>query len=60
MGRPKGNCGGGVLYERKCSKCGKVFVPAPLNIYKKNGKVYCSWTCYNHRNDKDFKKGGVD
>ena len=35
----------------KCEKCGKEFVPAPLHIYKSGRKLYCSWTCYNHRKD---------
>ena len=34
-----------------CEKCGKEFVPAPYHIYKDEGKYYCKWTCYNHRND---------
>lgn len=36
----------------KCKKCGKEFIPAPLHIYKDGRKIYCSWTCYNHRKDK--------
>lgn len=39
------------ITERKCSRCGKMFVVAPQHIYRKNGKIYCSWTCYNHRNE---------
>lgn len=35
-----------------CRKCGKEFIPAPMHIFKDNGKYYCKWTCYNHRNDK--------
>ena len=35
-----------------CKKCGKEFIPAPYHIYKHNSKFFCSWTCYNHRDDK--------
>lgn len=35
-----------------CEKCGKEFIPAPQHIFKSNGKYYCKWTCYNHRNDE--------
>lgn len=38
-------------YEKKCAKCGKNFVAAPYHRFKENSKWYCSWTCYNHRND---------
>ena len=48
------------LTEIKCSKCGKIFVPAPEHVYKdmyRNKKrIYCSWHCYNHRNDKQPRK----
>ena len=39
--------------EKKCAKCGKLFISAPYHIYKKNSKWYCSWTCYNHRLDQE-------
>lgn len=35
-----------------CKKCGQVFIPAPMHIYKDGNRYYCKWTCYNHRNDK--------
>ena len=38
--------------EKHCSRCGKLFIVAPQHIYKQGRKVYCSWTCYNHRNDE--------
>lgn len=42
--------------ERKCAKCGKVFLAAPEHIYKtgtnRHNKWFCSWTCYYHRNEK--------
>ena len=45
-----------ILPEKKCRKCKKLFIPAPLHIYKDKSKWYCSWTCYNHRNDKEAVK----
>lgn len=36
----------------KCKKCGKAFVPAPYHIYRYGNYLYCSWTRFNHRNDK--------
>ena len=44
-----------ILPEKKCRKCGKMFVPAPLHIYHKGNKYYCSWTCYLHRDDREAK-----
>lgn len=41
----------------KCGRCGKAFIPAPQHIYKDNGKSYCSWTCFNHRNDYKVQGG---
>jgi hypothetical protein len=29
-----------------CSVCGRAFVPAPLHMYRKGGKIQCSYTCY--------------
>lgn len=40
-----------MLIELRCPMCGKRFIPAPQHIYKENRKIYCSWTCFNHRND---------
>lgn len=34
-------------YERKCMKCGKEIYPNPSWAYKKGGKYYCSWKCFN-------------
>ena len=45
-----------IIPERKCSKCGKNFVLAVQHIYREKTKVYCSWTCYNHRHDEDEVK----
>lgn len=46
--------------ERHCPVCGKEFYPNPSWAYKErddHGRptYYCSWKCFNHRNDK--KKG---
>ena len=35
----------------QCAKCGKSFIPAYQHAYKEGKDMYCSWTCYNHRND---------
>lgn len=35
------------LIERRCSRCGRIFVPAPYRIYQQHGRVFCSWSCYN-------------
>lgn len=37
--------------EVHCKRCGKNFIPAPQHIYRDNRSIYCSWTCYLHRND---------
>lgn len=37
------------LVTVNCAKCGKEFVPAPYNVFKKNGLHYCSYNCYTHR-----------
>lgn len=34
-----------------CPKCGKEFFPYPQHIYKCGSKRYCSWTCFNHKDD---------
>ena len=44
---------GWYLREKKCKKCGKCFLPAPMHIYKVRQNYYCSWTCYLHRDDKE-------
>ena len=42
--------------ERKCAKCGKNFIVQPYHRYIANDKYYCTWTCFNHRNDKKEKE----
>ena len=39
------------MIEAICPKCGKVFIPAPYHVYHDDKGFYCSWTCYNHRQD---------
>lgn len=39
------------MREERCIKCGKIFIPAANHIYKDHRGFYCSWTCYNHRDD---------
>ena len=51
MPKPKG--AKEIIKEKKCKKCGKNFVVAIEHRYKDGSKYYCSWTCYNHRNDKE-------
>ena len=43
------------ITELRCCKCGKNFIPAPMHIYHKGRKYYCSWTCYLHRDDSEVK-----
>lgn len=38
---------------KKCSCCGKEFIPAPCHMYRARGKIQCSYTCYR-------KEGGDD
>lgn len=45
------------MIETTCGKCGKKFIPAPQHMYKDDRHMYCSWTCYNHRESKDKAKG---
>ena len=42
--------------EKKCKKCGKIFIPAPMHVYHVGSKYYCSWPCYLHRDDTEVKK----
>lgn len=34
--------------ERECQCCGKVFYVYEMDMwaYKRNGRMYCSWTCF--------------
>jgi hypothetical protein len=42
-----------------CVKCNKEFYPTPMHVYRDHKGSYCSWTCYNHRNDKKASRYGV-
>lgn len=44
------------MLEVKCGRCGKVFIPTYDYAYKDGKRMYCSWTCYNHRNDGKPKR----
>lgn len=43
-------------YVHKCKKCGKEVYTTPQWVYKEGSKYYCSWKCYNHRNDGKPKR----
>ena len=43
------------MLETKCKRCGKNFWVAPYHIYRDEKGMYCTWTCYNHRNDDEPK-----
>jgi len=50
------------LKEYNCGKCGKTFIPPYNHVFKEKGrtlKVYCSWSCWNHRKDKKGDGGGA-
>ena len=60
-----------MLELKKCSICGKEFIPAALHMYKtKNShgitKLQCSYTCYrkagedNGRHNRDAKTGNSE
>lgn len=44
------------MKEIKCPRCGKSFIPAPYHIYKSGKRLYCSWTCFNRRNEPISKE----
>ena len=35
-----------------CPRCGKEFFPTDEWVYADGRKKWCSWTCYNHREEK--------
>ena len=45
------------MIEMICPKCKKLFIPAPLHRYRDEKGFYCSWTCYNHRDQKNTLRG---
>lgn len=48
------------VVEVKCPRCGKILVPAPYHVYRDHKGYYCSWSCYNHRLDKEEPKHEED
>lgn len=44
------------IREVVCAKCKKIFCPAALHVFVEYEKFYCSWTCFNHRNDGKGKR----
>lgn len=51
------------IWEKKCARCGKIFISAPQHMYRYDGKWFCSYTCYDrHLDDVESKakkgKGG--
>ena len=38
--------------DKICARCGKSFLPAVYHIYKDNKGIYCSWTCYNRKEER--------
>ena len=40
------------IVVRSCPRCKKKFCPAPYHVYRDEKGYYCSWTCYNHKDDK--------
>lgn len=36
------------LEEKKCAVCGKVFIPAPLHVYKRMLQGRTKWFCSYH------------
>ncbi len=46
------------IKEVVCKKCGQVFIPAPMHVFKEGKDYYCKWTCFNHRHDEQKKREG--
>lgn len=60
MPKPKLNWkhpGRRAIVEHKCPRCGKIFVAAPYHVYKHNGRLFCTYGCYNaHLNEIEEKQ----
>ena len=39
------------MFEAKCRKCSKNFIVAPFHKYHDIKGYYCSWRCFNHKDD---------
>lgn len=49
MAKKKSNTDGVYgLDEKKCAVCGKVFIPAPLHVYKRHYSNLIKWFCSYH------------
>lgn len=42
--------------SKRCPKCGKEIFPTSQWAYRKESKYYCSWKCFNQREDDKPKK----
>ncbi len=38
-----------ILPEHHCPICGKEFYPTAVWVYKYDGKIFCSWPCFQRR-----------
>lgn len=43
-------------YAHHCEKCGKEVFPTAYWTYKRGGKYYCSWKCFNQGGNRKSKK----
>ncbi len=34
------------IHERKCARCGRIFIVAPFHAYKDGVRLYCTYSCY--------------
>ena len=41
------------MKELDCPVCGRHFLRAPKHLYKDGKACYCSWTCFNHRDEAE-------
>ena len=48
------------MVEKNCPVCGKHFVRAAKHLYKEGKACYCSWSCFNHRDDDAVKPRAVE
>jgi hypothetical protein len=47
------------MKEFNCPVCGKHFVSAAKHLYKDGKNLFCSWSCFIHRNET-VKPRGVE
>ena len=52
-----------VIVHKVCNACGKVFPMSHdhvyKDVYKHKQRVFCSWTCFNHREVEEDRKRRV-